>query len=102
MHIWPKPVGLADGRCACHKWRWEKWDLIGKNAETKNRFVKICRKIFPATNKPYAMNTVIENNTKDQQLLPKYENIFVLAYSSHMSVLVLSNSVWQQIINPDS
>lgn len=48
------------------------------------------------------MNTVIENNTKHQQLLPKYENIFVLAYSSHMSVLVLSNSVWQQIINPDS
>lgn len=48
------------------------------------------------------MNTVIENNTKYQQLLRKYENIFVLAYSSYMSVLVLSNSVWQQIINPDS
>lgn len=51
---------------------------------------------------PKQMNTVIENNTKCQQLLRKYENIFVLAYSSHMSVLVLSNSVWQQIINPDS
>lgn len=46
------------------------------------------------------INTVFDN--KIVASAPKYENIFVLAYILHMPVLVQCNSVWQQIINPDS
>lgn len=46
------------------------------------------------------INTVFDN--KILASAPKYENIFVLAYISHMPMLVQCNLVWQHIINPDS